>query len=83
MHFSLTIDTYNGGMRTAADVAAALDEVASKLDGLSGLDSIVSEGSIRDVNGNTVGHWTIAQHRAALVSLIGDAAHGDPGEADE
>lgn len=55
--FTLTIDLGNDAMRTAADVADALEAVAARVraDGLQ-----AHAQSIRDANGNRVGSW---EHR--------------------
>ena len=51
--FKLSITMGNDAMQTPEDVAAALREVASKME--DGHD----EGSIRDVNGNKVGTFRL------------------------
>lgn len=51
--FSLTIEFGNGTMQTADDVAEALLRVIARLqDGHT-------EGTVRDLNGNTVGHFEL------------------------
>ena len=55
--FTLEITLGNDAMQTPQDVAAALRELANRLDALAGSDD---EQRIRDANGNTVGRWTLA-----------------------
>lgn len=57
MDFKLTIKLGNAAMQTPDDVAEALRKLAAKMDHteFSGLEF----GSIRDVNGNTVGSWEL------------------------
>lgn len=51
--FTLTISLGNDKMRRRSDVAAALVEVAKQVCARRN----VTQGSIRDTNGNTVGSW--------------------------
>ena len=57
--FELEITLGNDDMRTPADVADALERVASQLR----VPCIASQGeshqTLRDGNGNTVGGWTL------------------------
>ena len=53
MEFTLTIQLGNAAMQTSEDVAEALARVADSL--LAGVQS----GTIRDINGNTVGSWNL------------------------
>lgn len=52
--FTLKIDLGNAAMSSPEDVAGALESVAAKV--RDGRD----EGGIRDLNGNTVGRWTVS-----------------------
>ena len=54
MKFTLEIELGNDAMRTANDVANALDRIADEVlfVGLTGR-------AIRDTNGNTVGKWEV------------------------
>ncbi len=51
--FTVSIEFGNDAMQTGTDVADALDDIARKLRG--GYES----GSVRDINGNTVGSWQL------------------------
>jgi hypothetical protein len=53
--FTLEIELGSDAMRYPDDVAAALERVARRLAGSVG----PQEGTIVDLNGNTVGHWTL------------------------
>lgn len=53
--FTVEIELGNDAMQTGADVAAALREIADKLD--AGIDA----GIVRDANGNEVGRFGDAQ----------------------
>jgi len=55
--FTLEIDLANAGMQTPVDVADALKKVSDRLMGWS--DDSDDSGSIRDANGNAVGHWKL------------------------
>jgi DUF917 family protein len=55
MEFTLTIQLGNAAMQTGEDVAEALARVADSLQGG------VQSGTIRDVNGNTVGSWDLPE----------------------
>jgi hypothetical protein len=50
--FTLTIKLGNSAMQSGPDVAAALRDVAERIE--NGLEA---RGAIRDANGNTVGHF--------------------------
>jgi hypothetical protein len=54
MRFVLEINFGNEAMRTRTHLATALKEVSKQVavNGRAG-----SNGTIRDINGNTVGHW--------------------------
>ena len=56
--FTLSIDLLNDGMKTPADVAHALREVAKGLRTMPA-SLATAGGKIRDVNGNTVGGWEL------------------------
>lgn len=51
--FKLKVELGDDAMRTRADVIEALEEVCGAVDG-GGLT-----GAVRDLNGNTVGRWTV------------------------
>jgi len=51
--FTLTIELGNDGMQDPADVGHALDEIANELIERR----FAVSGTVRDVNGNTVGRW--------------------------
>ncbi len=55
MPFNLRIELGNAAMQTPEDIADALRSVANKL------ESGNTEGSIRDLNGNTVGEFKIEE----------------------
>lgn len=58
MKFTVEIELGNDGMRTNADVAAALEALAQRLEDLgAGWAPPQAEGTIMDGNGNTVGRW--------------------------
>jgi hypothetical protein len=50
--FRLHIELGNDAMQTGPDVAAALREVADQIE-----HNLEARGNIRDLNGNTVGHY--------------------------
>lgn len=52
--FNLHIELGNDAMSSHDDIADALNEVAGRV--VSGQE----DGAIRDVNGNTVGNWSIS-----------------------
>lgn len=54
MRFMLNIDMRNVAMRSDEDVAAAIHEVARKVEESS------QSGIVRDANGNTVGSYEVA-----------------------
>lgn len=55
MAFSLRIELGNDAMQTPEDIVEALRSVARKLEGGD------TEGTIRDLNGNTVGSFEIEE----------------------
>jgi hypothetical protein len=65
MTFTLKIELGNDAMQTYDDIAAALRKVAARLN--SGGNTVIDEdadlaitgGRIKDVNGNTVGEWSL------------------------
>lgn len=59
MIFTLSIHMGNDAMQTPADLAEALRELAGKLSGYGNITP--GSGSIRDINGNNVGVWDIAE----------------------
>lgn len=65
MKFKVTIDSSNVEMCTRLHVAQALEELATRLrrqsaEGVKGMAGIV-----RDMNGNTVGQWSIKHEEEA------------------
>ena len=56
--FRLRIDLGNSAMQTAGDVAAALRDVAARLDECPTWER-GDRGNIVDKNGNTVGTWKL------------------------
>lgn len=66
MKFQLEIELGNDAMLTGGDVASALRRIADKLDVLdrttagSDLEG-VEEGTVRDLNGNKVGRWSVGK----------------------
>lgn len=60
MEFILKIKLGNEAMETPSDVAQALRETADKVERLFGrFPSCGCDGSLRDVNGNTVGEFKV------------------------
>ena len=62
MKFTLTIDLGNDAMQTYADLRAALKYVSAYTREYRGRDEALEpydNALVRDVNGNTVGGWTI------------------------
>jgi hypothetical protein len=60
--FSLTIELGNDAMQSTTDVADALRAVADYIAGIGDLpdgDWHLDAGSVRDMNGNTVGSWEV------------------------
>lgn len=57
VEFRLRIELGNAAMRTWGDIAGAVAKMASRFDGRAR----EGEGEIRDVNGNTVGTWEVAE----------------------
>lgn len=60
MQFKLTIQTWNDAMRTASDVADALETIAAKIRD-TGDDGTYT---VRDLNGNTIGSYELVQDKA-------------------
>lgn len=56
--FTLEIELGNAAMQTGEDVAEALDRLGSVLGDMTE-PSQQGAGRIRDLNGNTVGHWAL------------------------
>jgi hypothetical protein len=54
--FTLTIDLGNDAMSTPSDIADALRKLAGRIETI---DGYLGDGVVRDVNGNTVGHWAL------------------------
>lgn len=61
--FTLHISLGDDGMQTGTEVAEALRGVADRVLGVSNWGPLDGshEGTIRDLNGNTVGNWTVTQ----------------------
>lgn len=60
MKFTLEIELGNDAMQTKGDIAAALTQVAARFPRcIMGRMVVGDYGSIRDINGNTVGKWEI------------------------
>jgi hypothetical protein len=58
MHFKLEMDTENDAFRDGllgVEIAHCLNRVASRAE----LGEL--EGTVRDTNGNTVGHWALTE----------------------
>ena len=53
--FRLVIELGNAGMSSAYDIAAALRDLASRLDEVG----FYAPETVRDANGNTVGDWEL------------------------
>lgn len=51
--FTLTFKTQNAAFDSGVEVARILRTIAEKV------DQDYSEGTVRDINGNTVGKWTL------------------------
>lgn len=60
MRFTLEIELGNDAMRTPADLAGALQDLAGDLENAPGTEPAPSAGVIRDMNGNRVGHWQVS-----------------------
>ena len=56
MDFALRIELGNDAMKTRSHLAKALREVAERLEKDSSRE-LRGDGSIKDINGNTVGGW--------------------------
>jgi hypothetical protein len=62
MRFELKIELGDDAMRTPPNVASALKLVAKHvLNDLYGRFTLGDYGTIRDVNGNTVGRWELVE----------------------
>ena len=61
MTFILTVELGNDAMRTHGDVANAIVASLSRAAVRSGKHDMVKheEGTVLDVNGNSVGHWDV------------------------
>jgi len=69
-NFTLRIDLGDDAMQTTLDVADALEQVAARLRSHGGWSADES-APIKDVNGNTVGSWSVVGDDA-------DSPLGDP-----
>jgi hypothetical protein len=58
MKFTLTIEMGNDAVQTAEDIAGILDDTSQ---GIRDDGELISDFkfSVRDANGNTVGHWMV------------------------
>lgn len=61
MKFMVEIELGNASMTTGNDVAQALEILAEQIEDESLHSSSEWGGSIRDVNGNTVGNWRVTR----------------------
>lgn len=61
MRFTLEIEFGNEAMQTPDDVAGALEQTASRLMGIEGITSADDAGLVFDLNGNTVGQWSVTE----------------------
>ncbi len=59
MTFTLTIETGNDAMETAADIGRALQTLGRQF--ISGAKVPDDGGKIMDANGNTVGKWEVSE----------------------
>lgn len=59
MRFTLTIELGNAAMMTGEHVAAALKSVAEWIDDDTPFTGAEDGESIRDINGNRVGGWSV------------------------
>jgi hypothetical protein len=59
MKFTLEIELGNDAMQTAEDVSRVLFDLSDAIVDYDLSDSDSGPGSVRDVNGNTVGHWDV------------------------
>lgn len=59
MHFQLRIDLGSDAMQDASDVGRALIELGERL---HDCDWINTPARIKDLNGNTVGRWALAEN---------------------
>lgn len=74
--FTLHISLGNSDMQTPSDVAAMLREVADRLDNHGEFTPRDEAVGFMDVNGSTVGNWTIVgEHRPMDDSDLLEAAH--------
>lgn len=61
MKFTLEIEFGNDAMQTKADLSAVLTELAARIPrSIVGRIGSGDYGSIRDINGNTVGKWEVS-----------------------
>lgn len=63
LEFQLSIRLGNSSMRTTADLVKALRDVADRAERTLDSEPEDSEAprNVQDANGNTVGHWCIAE----------------------
>lgn len=63
MKFTLEIELGNDAMQTPEDVREALLSIARDYNTLTALTAFGMDdsGSIRDINGNRVGHWEVTE----------------------
>lgn len=85
MRFSLEIELGNADMQTADDVGRALKQQGCLLRGCSFEHE--KSGTLRDLNGNTVGKWEAKEHRediqeASIALLLWDYLKKDPEHKD-
>ena len=60
MKFTLEIKLGNDAMQTPADIADALQDLAGDLKDAPDIEPTPSAGTIRDINGNRIGHWQVS-----------------------
>jgi hypothetical protein len=84
MNLSISIELGNDRMRFAGDVVEALQRHLVPAVAGSVL-ALGDQGTIMDVNGNTVGRWAVVDTRSTPRSYAGDQALRDatPGELSE
>jgi hypothetical protein len=73
MRFILSIDLGNDAMSTDADIADALNEVIDRLDRHHG-DVENIQGSIKDIDGNTVGSYKVLSTERDFMREMRDLA---------
>lgn len=61
MTFTLTIELGNHAMRLPRDVAEMLRELGERLERSHTFADTAGAGTVRDVNGNTVGRWEVSR----------------------